>query len=1204
MERENTQKWNQLWLFPIGRKSLLIALACIAINLAGKLFAAALHLPIWLDSLGTVLAAYALGPIGGALCGVSVNLAYALLVGDKALYAIVSLVIGVTAGLFARKGYLNDLPSVMIASFFAGLAALVVSTPLNWIFYDGYTGNVWGDAFYDMLLWYQQSPAMASVAAEAIMDIVDKQLTFLLAYFVLSCTKKYNLRKLRRAAKPLLLAAVLLAQLTALCLPAHAAQGVGFANYVQEIYDSGNGLYSSEANAVAETDDGAIWIGSYAGLTRYNGTTFSYITEGGISNVTALFTDRAGRLWIGTNDSGIAVYDHGAFRFVTRQDGQPLSAVRCLTQDADGTIMVGTVTATYCIGGDDVVRPWADGQPQCVVSMASGEDGSVIGIQNDGTLFLSKNGVTLASAESRSPDRYYTCVMMKDAHTCLVGTSGNEIVQYSIWNGKLIFEKTIAIGALSCVASLCYDENDHIWISSDAGLGYFDEDGALQELHNANFSGAVEMVHEDYQGNYWVASSRYGVMKLANNRFCDLFAMAGLDAVVVNAVTFYQGDLYVGTDDGLRVVDLATNTAIENALARRIGDTRIRCLDVDKAGRLWICMYGGEGLLCCAPNGAVQAYNSEASGTTGDRFRCLLELDDGTMVVGTSEGLNYIKDGAVRATVTNELRTTQILSLVKDQNGVVYAGSDGSGIYLLQDGKIVGNLTTDDGLSSNIILRMTPYGDGFFIVASNALCYLENGVVRRLDQFNYFNNYDLLLPGDGNAWVLSSRGIFVTDAALLAENGDVQYRLYQRSNGLPNAITANSWNDIDEKGTLYFCCNKGVSSVSMLESPQFGAVCRVGLDTVEADRQPVSSVDGTFYLPKTAKRISIVPAVFNYAAADLQVRFWIDGLDDQPNIMLQSNLGAVQYANVPAGRYTAHLALIDPETNAVYQESAYSVVKQAQFWEHWWFYLYLLIVMVWIVVFVSTVVRLIWNQNKRRNELERQEVLLKEKVREQTRAIHEQAERMTKLQWNVIGGMAELVESRDKGTGQHVRNTAIYVGLIADALRRRGAHPEILTDRYLVCLKQVAPLHDVGKIRVSDVILNKPGRLTPAEFERMKTHARDGGEVIEKVFGENADPFLLKIAKDVATYHHERWDGTGYSAGLCGDQIPLSARIMAVADVFDALVSKRPYKDAYSVAQALQMIRDEAGTHFDPEVVDAFLAQTDALRTICAAQDR
>ncbi len=135
-----------------------------------------------------------------------------------------------------------------------------------------------------------------------------------------------------------------------------------------------------------------------------------------------------------------------------------------------------------------------------------------------------------------------------------------------------------------------------------------------------------------------------------------------------------------------------------------------------------------------------------------------------------------------------------------------------------------------------------------------------------------------------------------------------------------------------------------------------------------------------------------------------------------------------------------------------------------------------------------------------------------------------------------------------------------------------------------------APLHDVGKIMISDMILNKPGRLTPEEFAVMQTHSELGGDIMKDVLGDSTNRDLIRMSSDIAHYHHEKWDGSGYPDGLAGDEIPLCARIMAVADVFDALISKRVYKDAMSIEEAYRILQEDAGTHFDPELIQVFVA--------------
>ena len=210
----------------------------------------------------------------------------------------------------------------------------------------------------------------------------------------------------------------------------------------------------------------------------------------------------------------------------------------------------------------------------------------------------------------------------------------------------------------------------------------------------------------------------------------------------------------------------------------------------------------------------------------------------------------------------------------------------------------------------------------------------------------------------------------------------------------------------------------------------------------------------------------------------------------------------------------------------------------------------------------------------------------------------EKSDTISRMQSNLIMVMADLVESRDKFTGDHVRNTALYARIIMNQMRREGICADVLTNEFINNVFQSAPLHDIGKIVVSDTILNKPGRLTDEEFKIMQSHTLAGQQILEDAKGAVSESSYLDEAQRLAAYHHEKWNGTGYPYGLKGEEIPLSARIMAVADVFDALVSKRSYKAGFPVEKAFAIIEDGIGTHFDPQVARAFLHAQDRVRAV------
>jgi len=218
-----------------------------------------------------------------------------------------------------------------------------------------------------------------------------------------------------------------------------------------------------------------------------------------------------------------------------------------------------------------------------------------------------------------------------------------------------------------------------------------------------------------------------------------------------------------------------------------------------------------------------------------------------------------------------------------------------------------------------------------------------------------------------------------------------------------------------------------------------------------------------------------------------------------------------------------------------------------------------------------------------RLELERHNLHLEELVDEKVREISD-------AQLAILIAVTKLAEYRDDETGHHIERTRMFCSILAGRLRRQPPWDEIVTGDYVENIFRAAPLHDIGKVGIPDCILLKPGKLTPEEFEIMKTHSIIGASTLQTVQSRCPNSILVSMGIAIARSHHEKWDGSGYPDGLAGDNIPPSARIMALADVYDALRSKRPYKPPFTHEKSLEIIQGGAGRHFDPAVVDAFSA--------------
>ena len=196
----------------------------------------------------------------------------------------------------------------------------------------------------------------------------------------------------------------------------------------------------------------------------------------------------------------------------------------------------------------------------------------------------------------------------------------------------------------------------------------------------------------------------------------------------------------------------------------------------------------------------------------------------------------------------------------------------------------------------------------------------------------------------------------------------------------------------------------------------------------------------------------------------------------------------------------------------------------------------------------------------------------------------------TATQDMTVFALAQLTDSRDPETGEHICRIRYYAQTLAEELQHNGPYQAMIDDRFLKDLYRGSPLHDIGKVAVPDAILQKPGKLTPEEFEQIKQHVRVGGATLENARNYVGEGTFMDMAADIARYHHERYDGAGYCAGLRGEEIPLAARIVALADVYDALTSRRIYKPAFEPDYAREIILGESGAQFDPAIVDAFSA--------------
>jgi len=214
--------------------------------------------------------------------------------------------------------------------------------------------------------------------------------------------------------------------------------------------------------------------------------------------------------------------------------------------------------------------------------------------------------------------------------------------------------------------------------------------------------------------------------------------------------------------------------------------------------------------------------------------------------------------------------------------------------------------------------------------------------------------------------------------------------------------------------------------------------------------------------------------------------------------------------------------------------------------------------------------------------------------------IRDRTSQLHRLQNSIISVLADMVENRDKGTGGHIERTSMYIKILIDEMKVHGVYTDEISTWDEEKIISSARMHDLGKISITDFIVNKKGKLTEAEYELMKTHAIEGERIIDKIISRTGELEFLRNARLFAGSHHERWDGNGYPRGLRGEEIPLHGRIMAIVDVYDALVSERPYKKAFTDEEAVKIIMENAGAQYDPKITEVFYNVRDMFKTVKA----
>ncbi|MDY9921256.1 MAG: two-component regulator propeller domain-containing protein [Synergistota bacterium] len=946
-----------------------------------------------------------------------------------------------------------------------------------------------------------------------------------------------------------------------------SAETMSIAGYTQTLFNSDSEMESNDANDVIQTRDGYIWAASYRGLLRYDGKTFTRYSkdsskEFAASSATCLHEDKAGRLWIGTNLEGLYCLEEGKFRRIPNLADSAFDLIRAVTSDSRGNIFVGSSGGIGVLTEEGIRRvELGDFDSEFIFGLVCDREDNIWGVSRSGRAIVFKDGrIRQAFDEKDIPGHGSISLLVRSDGTVIAGLTDGGIARAEMKNGSYVFGELFPSAGIIGINGLYEDRKNRLWACGDNGFGYYNEKYDFVSVKGGLINNSLEKIYQDYEGNFWLASSREGLLHIVRNKFMNINFAASLPRGVVNSVQPFGGLIYIATDEGLNAVDSGYQR-VEDRLTERFKGVRIRNLMKDSGGRLWVSTYNAGGLVSVDPAGKMKVY-SKKDGLPNENIRMSLELSNGDIAVATNDGAGIIRNGKIIKTYTQQdgLFNSTILNMCEDDKGRLYLGSDGGGIFCAEEG-VLKNYGKKEGLRSGVILRMLHDGEngGIWISTSTSLDFFKNSEFHPIPvqpDLVGAGLYDIKKTPDGRLMLLTDTGVHIADARDLLSGKTPSFTSYSKKDGLRSSVTANSWSYTDHDGKLYLCCANGAYEIDLINVLINNESPKIAIRKAEVDGM-VYENPKKLTLSSDVKRLTLHLAVLSYVNPEYnRAEFSLKGFDNEKTVSMIKDLTPITYTNLSGGEYTFEFNAANSDGIPAATPVNLVITKEKLLLEQPLFILALITLAAAVIILMTRA------YYRRRNaELEKRQAEL--------RAITVQS----------ITAIANTIDAKDPYTKGHSARVAEYAVSIA---KKIGLDADKIDNLYYTAL-----LHDIGKIGISDKILKKEGKLTDEEYELMKQHPAIGGDILESIS-------IINDIKEGAAFHHEKYDGTGYNTGLKGEHIPVTARIICVADSFDAMATTRPYREQRSLEYIISELKTNEGTQFDPLIAEIMIGLIDS----------
>ncbi|MBQ9539124.1 MAG: hypothetical protein IJU95_07620 [Treponema sp.] len=790
------------------------------------------------------------------------------------------------------------------------------------------------------------------------------------------------------------------------------AQASFFDNYVYQQWSSFGGLTGTTATDILQTHDGFINIGTYEGLVRFDGVAFSTMRrskDNGLTfaSVRVVMEDKSGNMWIGSNDEGIQLLQKEGNMSFTTLNGLPNNSIRAIVEDNEKNVWVGTAGGVVCMTkSKHLLNPQfeAGTVSKGVIStqLICDNEGRVwLTTENDKGLFVFKDGLfrTIASMD-KFGDYTVTAVCQDLKGKFWVGTDNSGLIK--IENGQAEQVHTGTMLDSTPVSAIYPDKNGAIWFGTESGLAVY-SNGKFYECNKEGLQKAkINKIISDREGNIWVATDRNGIGKLTYCRF-KMFRTGTTSNAIAEDL---DGRVWVGTDNG--VMCYIGGQQVTNALTKFTQDIRVRHVDVTENGDILVSCYRKPGQLRYNTlTGKITSWSSD-EGLAGNKVRVAIEGGEGELYVGTTTGLSIIhKDGTIiNFKQLDGLENEYVMCLYLDANGMLWIGTDGGGVYLMRNEKLIGRITTENGLAGNVVFKISQDEKGSYWICSGSgltRCPAYDSSLERIpvlfdviraEQGLGTDSVFQMLPDKlGNIWMTSNYGVssvsFEDLMEVAAGRREVLVpKFYNKNDGLDSdGPTSTAVSACDSDGRLWFPMVDGVAVYNPAKDQASQIKPLVCIESIRVDTVEHKEFDSVVELKPGTKRVDIKYTGLSFDAPErIMFTHQLTGFDDDFSIPNTSR--TVSYTNLKPGKHTFMVSAINGDGVISDKAETMLFLQKPYIWQTTWF---------WIVVSVASLIAVFSVIYLRERRMARENIRLEGLVQERTKELAVEKEKSDQL---------------------------------------------------------------------------------------------------------------------------------------------------------------------------------------------------------------